>query len=213
MKYFKYIFFAFICSFIIKQTYSQDINTSLSKSDTISLTPKKIRITKQSLIPDHNKIQYAGGIGYISAGLGYNFGKVYEITFMLGLQNDFLGDSKEPIITTSIKNNFNLFHPYIISKKICIIPTAGLSINWGFTYNSFDTLPSHYYFQNRINLSPFIGLKLRYHLNNQKYYKKAVELYFELGTIDEYIKDYIDTDYVTMLDILNLAIGVSIYFE
>lgn len=209
MRYLKYILYISIYLLIAKQAYSQDINIS----DTISHSSKKIRISKNSIIPDHNKIQYAGGIGFISAGLGYNFGKIYEITFMLGLQNKFFGESMEPIITTSIKNNFNLFHPYIISKKICIIPTVGLSINWGFSYNSFEELPSYYYFQNRINFSPYVGLKFRYHLNNKKYYKKAVELYFELGTTNEYIHYYLDTEYVKMHDIINLAIGASIYFE
>jgi len=219
MRTFKIIICLCICLLINKQSYSQDkkIASYLSKSDTLLINSEEIIIPRRIIIPDHNRFQFAGAIGCISAGFGYNIGKRYEITFMLGLENEFFGGSKETIVTTSIKNTFNLFHPFKINNNISFIPTAGLSINWGFTNNTFNSLPSHYpdsyYFQNKIHAAPFIGGKFRYDLNIKNCYKRAIELYFELGSLDAYIIECVRTDYVGINDIMNLAIGISIYFE
>jgi len=203
-----------ICLLINTHIHSQNkqITTYILKSDTAYIDTEKNIIHRNILIPDHIRLQFAGAIGYISGGFGYNIAKWYEITFILGLQNETFGNSKKSVITTSIKNTFNLFRPINIINNLSFIPTAGLSLNWGFSYDSFDSLPNHYYFQHKMYISPYIGTKFRYNLD-KKNYKRSIELYFELGTIDTYIKEYKHSDYVGINDIINLAIGVSMYFE
>lgn len=219
MKNIKIIICILISILAVNKSYSQDVicNSYLTKTDTLTLNSEKIIIPRRVFIPDHNRLQFAGNIGFISTGLGYNIGKRYEITFMLGLQNEFFGDSKESIITAAIKNTINIYHPIIINKRFSFVPTVGLSINWGYTNNTFSDLPTHYandyYFQNKIHLAPFIGGKLRFECNKRNCHRRAIELYVELSSLDAYILECIRTDYVSIDDILNLAIGFSIYFE
>lgn len=219
MRNIKIIICILICVLTSNKLYSQSsfLNSYLNKSDTLTINSEQIVIPRRVFIPDHNRLQFAGEIGFISAGFGYNFGKRYEITFMMGLQNKFFGGSEESIITTSIKNTINLYHPIVFNKRFSFIPTLGLSINWGYTNNTFNKLPSHYpesyYFQNKIHLAPFIGGKLRFDCNKRNCHRRAIELYAELGSLDAYILECIRTDYVSIGDILNLAIGVSVYFE
>jgi len=219
MKHIKIIICLLTSILLSSTSYSQDniVDSYLSKTDTLLLNNEKIYIPRRVFIPDHNRIQFAGAIGYLSVGMGYNIGKRYEITFMLGLQNKTFGNSDEAIITTAIKNTINIYNPIVIKDRLSFIPTVGLSINWGYTNNTFNKLPSHYpesyYFQNKIHIAPFIGGKLRFECNKRNSHRRAIELYTELGSIDAYILECIRTKYVGIGDILNLAIGVSFYFE
>lgn len=221
MKYTKIFLLTIICLFLVNKSYSQSKkkNYYLSKTDTLTLNNEKILIPRRVFIPDHLRIQYAGAIGFISIGTGYNIGKRYEATLMFGLDNKTFGNSKESIFTLALKNSFNLYKPIKIYKRISFIPTIGASINWGYTNNTFNKLPEHYpnsyYFQNKIHLAPFIGSKIRYNFDKTKTkpYRRAIELYAELGTIDAYLLECIRTEYVKIDDILNLAIGINIYFE
>lgn len=219
MRIIKIITLLFVCTLFSNNVYSQNdlLKSYLTKTDTLLLNNEKISIPRRVFIPDHNRLQFAGAIGFLSIGAGYNIGKRYEITFMLGLQNKTLGNSNEAIVTTAIKNTINLYHPIIIKKRLSFIPTVGLSVNWGYTNNTFNKLPSHYpesyYFQNKIHIAPFIGGKLRIECNERNSHRRAIELYAELGSIDAYILECIRTDYVGLNDILNLAIGISVYFE
>jgi len=219
MKHIKIIICLLTSILLSSTSYSQDniVDSYLSKTDTLLLNNEKIYIPRRVFIPDHNRIQFAGAIGYLSVGMGYNIGKRYEITFMLGLQNKTFGNSDEAIITTAIKNTINIYNPIVIKDRLSFIPTVGLSINWGYTNNTFNKLPSHYpesyYFQNKIHIAPFIGGKLRFECNKRNSHRRAIELYTELGSIDAYILECIRTKYVSIGDILNLAIGVSFYFE
>lgn len=221
MKYTKFFLLTIICLFLVNKSYSQCPikDCYLSKTDTLTLNNEKILIPRRVFIPDHLRLQYAGAIGFISIGTGYNIGNSYEATLMLGLENRTFGNSKEAVFTLALKNSFNLYKPIKIYKRFSFIPTAGASINWGYTNNTFNKLPRHYpekyYFQNKIHLAPFIGTKFRYNFDKTKTkpYRRAIELYAELGTIDAYLLECIRTKYVRIEDILNLAIGISIYFE
>lgn len=219
MKNIKIIFCTLICILAFNTSYSQDLffDSYLMKSDTLTINHEKIVIPRRVFIPDHARLQFAGEIGYVSAGLGYNLGHRYEISFMLGLQNETFGDSKESIITVAVKNIINLYHPINITNRFSFRPTVGLSVNWGYTNNTFSDLPSHYasdyYFQNKIHLAPFIGGKFRFECNKRNCHRRAIELYVELGSLDAYILECIRTEYVSINDILNLAIGFSVYFE
>lgn len=221
MKYIKIILSIMICSFLVNKSYSQCAvkDHYLSREDTLTLNHEKIIIPKRVFIPDHLRIQYAGAIGFMSIGTGYNFGRNYEATLMFGVQNRTFGNSKEGIFTLALKNSFNLHKAIKIYKHFSFISTAGASINWGYTNNTFNHLPRHYpdsyYFQNKIHLAPFIGTKIRYDFNKNKEntVTKYIEFYAELGTIDAYLLECIRTKYVGIDDILNIAFGISIYFK
>ncbi len=209
----------FVVFYATLEAKDRDTTNYLTKSDTLIMNHEKVVIPRRVFIPDHFRLQFAGNIGFISLGLGYNFGKSYELTLMYGLQNEFFGNSKESVRTLALKNTFNLYNSFHIYKNISFVPTAGISINWGFTNNTFRKLPKHYpnkyYFQNRVHLAPFIGGKIRYDFekSGKKEFARHVELYVEAGSLDAYILEWVRTDYVKLGDIMSLAIGVSFYYK
>ncbi len=179
----------------------------LTKTDTLILNNEKVTVPRRAFIPDHTAVQYAGNIGFISIGVGYNFIRWYDMTLMFGLQNEFFGGSKESIKMIALKNTFNLYKKVRIYRDISLIPTAGLSVNWGYAKNTDSYM--------RIHLGPFIGSKIRYDINDDKRlrFRQAVELYFELGTLETYMRQWIKNDHINAGDVLNLAIGVRFCYK
>lgn len=196
-----------ICVATTLKAKKRDTIKFFTKTDTLILNNEKVAVPRRAFLPDHTTVQYAGNIGFLSVGVGYNFIRWYDMTLMFGLQNEFFGRSKETIRMIAIKNTFNLYRPINVYKNISVIPTAGLSINWGYAKNTDSYV--------RIHLGPFIGSKIRYDFNDDKElrFKKAIELYFELGALETYIREWINNDHIKAGDVLNLAIGVRFCYR
>lgn len=175
------------------------------RNDTIMVKPRWF-------IPDHLKVQYAGNIGFMSIGAGYNVNKRYEPTLYFGLLNETLGDSYTTVTTVSLKNSFKLFSRPVWNH---FYPKIGLSVNWGHTNNTFNKLPEHYpnkyYFQNKVHLAPFIGGEWQQSIKDK--HLKAIGLYVEMATLDAYLLECIRTRYVSITDIWNIAVGASFYIH
>lgn len=76
--------------------------------------------------PKHAKIQYAGSVGFLSVGVGYQFWDIYEPTFSYGLLNEFFGGSNVTVHTFSLKNSFFLTKRPWFNH---FWPKAGIMIN------------------------------------------------------------------------------------
>jgi len=187
----------------------------LKKNTVLIINSDSIIFPHKGIVPDHYKTQFAGNIGFLSIGTGYNFGSSYELTLMGGFVNKFFGGCEKNVFTVALKNNFNLSKPLYFNSKMSFVPAAGISVNWGYTHNTFEKLPPHYtekyYFQNKIHLAPYIAGKLRYDINYKIY--KYAEFYAEVGSLDIYILECVKNRYVTLDKILNLALGVSLYIR
>jgi hypothetical protein len=162
-------------------------------------------------IPHDAKIQYAGNIGFLSAGVSYHIVKdLYRLSLMYG--NTSSHSDAKSLNTFAFKNTFLL--KKFQFEDFTIIPTAGLSINLGSTHNTFRRLPDYfpdgYYFQNKIHFAPFFGTIIYHPLP----YKgiKGIDFYAEIGTMDNYLLECIRTDYVKLGDIWNLGLGFTFYF-
>lgn len=175
------------------------------RDDTIMVKPRWF-------IPDHYHVQYAGNIGFMSIGAGYCVRNRYEPTLFYGLLNHTLGNSLATVHTVSLKNSFILTRKPIWGH---LSPKAGVSVNWGYTNNTFNELPPHYpnkyYFQNKIHVAPFWGIEWQQALNNS--HLKAMGLYIEFSTLDAYLLEFIRTRYVGFNDIWNMAVGISFYIH
>ena len=194
-------------------SYSQTkiLSMFINKTDTIIIRQDTLHLNRSWIVPDDVKLQYAGNIGFLAIGASYHFSKdKYHMSIMYGYLPQSSGYSD--ISTLSIKNTFYIKH--FKYKHFTLSPTAGISVNWGYTKNTFEELPEYYpekyYFQNKIHLAPFIGFRMLSNKINKKGNKLGV--YTELGTLDAYLLECIRTDYVKTKDILNLAIGFSYYF-
>jgi hypothetical protein len=181
--------------------------------------PRMVRFRHDSLkvyprwfVPDHLKVQYAGNIGFASVGAGYHVRGRYEPSLFVGLLNYSFGGSAHTVTTLSFKNSFKLSKRPLMGG---FYPKAGLSVNWGYTHNTFNKLPPHYaakyYFQNKVHLAPFAGGEWLFRLRDR--HLNGIGLYFEFATLDAYLLEFLRTGYVDFDDIWNLALGVSFYIR
>ncbi|MBI9068435.1 MAG: hypothetical protein JEZ09_14160, partial [Salinivirgaceae bacterium] len=168
-------------------------------------------LVQGTLFPDQFKVQFAGNVGVVSAGFGYNtFGGKMTSMLMLGYAPKFI--SNADIVTVIQKNTFR-GRNFKISKLQRIYPIAGFSINIETGRNSFLTLPDDYpegyYGTNAITYAIFTGLTFQGKINH-KTFVKQLEYYCEIGTLGTYVyynimrKEYLNPD------ILSLALGVNI---
>lgn len=170
--------------------------------------------TKESpLKPDHIKMQFAGNIGFISAGIGYEtFGGKLHSDILIGYLPEFIGNTT--VVTFSQKNTFNFRNfNYRPINKFNI--TVGASINVESGRNSFIKLPEYYpdgyYSTNAITFGLFAGLKYqgKYEPSSKI---KQLEYYAEIGTLATYLYySFYNEDYFED-DIYSLALGVNLKF-
>ena len=172
---------------------------------------KEDSVKRKWYLPRDAKIQYAGNIGFLAAGITYYMvDDWYRLSLMYG--NTSMHTRVKSLNTVALKNTF------IVKKfhvgDFDISPTLGMSINFGSTHNTYRNLPGYfptdYYFQNKIHFAPFYGLII-YHPVKSKAIK-GVDFYTEIGTIDNYLLEAIRTKKVGIEDIWNIGLGVSIYF-
>ncbi|WP_461636546.1 hypothetical protein [Labilibaculum euxinus] len=197
----KYILIILVCCCCFNRSA---LGSNLSESQTDS-------IKRKWYLPRDAKIQYAGNIGFLSAGITYYLAKDwYRLSLMYGSTS--MHSHVHTLNTVAFKNTF-LIKQFHIGDFV-VAPTAGLSINFGSTHNTYRNLPSYfpndYYFQNKIHFAPFVGAMV-YHPLPYKIIK-GIDFYTEIGTIDNYLLEGIRTEYVKFYDIWNLALGISIHF-
>ncbi len=164
-------------------------------------------------VPSQYKIQYAGGIGFMSAGFGYEVSNTYQPALFIGYLNESFGGSKNSVLSISVKNSF-----YFIKQPILkhFRPYGGLSINWGNTNNTFRYLPEYYpdeyYFQNKVHFAPFLGAELFFNWKGRRPFN-GLGVYAELSALDAYLLEAIRTDYVKAHMAMSLALGVTFYID
>ncbi len=190
-------------------------NEKMQSSRVLSfvISEDTLRIRPKWFIPDYLKLQYAGLLGFVSVGAGYNFTPRYDGTLYFGVLSETFGGSSVNVQTLSYKSSWGLFRPGLLGP---ITPKAGASLNWGYTNNTFRRLPEHYpekyYFQNRLHIAPFYGAEWKREFAAESSIS-AIGLYAEMSTLDAYLLEFFRTKYVTIDKIWNLALGITIYFN
>jgi hypothetical protein len=164
-------------------------------------------------VPDYAKVQFAGNIGLLSVGFGYQFLNNHLYSELLYGYVPASVSKAEVIHTITIKNTFSILNKEI--KAITLSPIAGFTASFETGNNSFlklpDKYPSGYYGTNAFHFTLFIGAKVHRNFINQKI-MRGVDLYFELGTVDNYLWYAILSKEVKINKIISSAIGINLYF-
>ena len=165
----------------------------------------------------HSKLQFAGSIGFVSAGAGFTFNRDHiESDLMAGYVPKAIGG--EYIVTLTIKNTFYLLN--IASEKLDVkIYPLGIGGFFNYTFgNQYETFypdyypDGYYWWDSAIRLGFFLGGKVTRQLPKELS-PTAVSAYYELGSNDLYLVSYLqNTKYLKPYDILNLAIGLKVTF-
>lgn len=164
-------------------------------------------------IPDYAKVQFAGNIGLLSVGFGYQFinNRLYS-EILYGYVPASISKA-EKIHTITLKNTFPILKKEI--KAITLSPITGFTASFETGNNSFlklpDKYPKGYYSTNAFHFTLFIGAKIYKDIINPKIIN-GIDFYFEVGTVDTYLWYAILSKEVKINQILSSAIGINLYF-
>jgi hypothetical protein len=161
------------------------------------------------LLPHHAKLQFAGGIGFISGGVGYqtqnrrlNFDAFY------GFVPEGVGGIE--IHSVTAKLTWTALKRQLSTDIHWQQLTAGLLLNYAFGDQYFFLSPENYplaYYgiPTAAHLGLFIGTGIQY---------RKIGAYIELGTTDRSLASYIrNVRSLPITDILNIAVGIKLSFR
>ena len=163
--------------------------------------------------PDYIKIQFAGNIGFMSIGAGYNWWRdVAQTDLIYGYVPESKGNAT--IHTFTIKNTFGLYK-FNIRGKYNISPLLGFSLSFEPGENSFGNLPDKYpegyYGRNCFYACLNLGLKSKFDFAEERHFS-SLEVYSEINTVADY--GFYNT--IAKEDrnniIYSYALGVNLFF-
>ncbi|MBI5021720.1 MAG: hypothetical protein HZB59_09800 [Ignavibacteriales bacterium] len=168
-------------------------------------------IEKRWYVPDYVKAQFAGNIGFISVGAGYNLlSNLIQVEILYGYVPSSIGGST--IHTLAQKNSILIYD--LKTTNYIIIPYAGFTTNLEMGGNSdgffSEKYGDGYYKTNAIHFTFFIGGKI-YHQLSYKSNFKGLDIFAEIGTVDMYLWYVINSKNVELSEIFSLALGFNLY--
>jgi hypothetical protein len=168
----------------------------------------------QTIAPHHIQLQYAGNIGMVSAGVGYNVaGDKVHITLMDGFTPASVAGSNINVV--ALKGSYDIILiPLLRTKEL--IPYAGLAATFETSGNGvYKKLPDRYsdrkyYKMSAFHANVFAGAKLRMPVGTRQ--RQRLELYAETGTVDSYLYYYLKNSSMNFTDMFSMALGMSYHF-
>jgi len=182
-------------------------------TEKISAQKKGFKITP----PDHIKVQYGGGIGFISVGAGYS---TKNQKLEAELSYGYLPKSIGGIRIHSISGKITWIPIHSVSiKKYQVEPLmTGLIINYSFgkQYFSFDPpyYPYSYYsFPTAIHSAIFFGSRIGFNFPTNTFVRR-VSLYYEILSFDREIISLVSNPKsLHITDIVTLSLGVKVNID
>lgn len=200
----KYIILFFFCSF----------SGAIFGQNRYEKRVEKYRSGWERLIPTHQKIQFAGGMGLLSFGIGWDYGKnnQWETDVFLGYLPKY--STKHGKATFTLKQNFIPWSKSI-SNTFSIEPLAcGLYVNTimdgDFWVSEPDKYPSDYYsFSTKMRFNVFIGQRFTLHVPPEKrFISKSITVFYEISTCDLYVVSAFGNKSLKPSDYLRLSFGL-----
>ncbi len=163
--------------------------------------------------PDYIKVQYAGNIGFLSIGAGYEWWReIAQTDILYGYVPEYKGEAT--IHTFTIKNTFRLYQ-FNIKQKYNISPILGFSVSLEPGQNSYlripDKYPEGYYSTNSIYACLNIGVKSKFKFDEKRFFS-SIEPFVEVNTLADYLFYNIIAQEDHSNIIYSLALGLNIFF-
>ncbi len=169
------------------------------------------------LIPQYEKMQFAGSMGLISLGVGWDYGRreQWETDIFLGFLPRFDGDKAH--LTMTLKENYIPWGLNIRQSRWMVEPfSVSMYINkilgdefWG---RLPDKYPEKYYsFATNLRINLAFGQRISLKWNSSSL-SNQVTFFYEFGTNDLYLISYLTNKYWKFSDIFNLSLGLKVKF-
>lgn len=190
-------------------------NTSVKAQEENSYGRKTEKYTNvwMKLIPKYGKVQFAGSVGVLSFGGGWNYGKdKWETDFLFGFVSS---KEHEPMATFTLKQNFIPWR-YPINDKITFEPlTCGIYFNTLLNGDFWTKQPAkypsdYYFFPTKIRTLAFIGERITFKVDNKFIHNKYLTLFYELSTCDLYFLCALDNRTLKPKDYISLSFGIKL---
>jgi len=178
----------------------------------ISMIPASSQGLVQKLVPHHYKLQFAGGIGFLSAGVGYHSRSDktdYDLYY------GYVPPSAGGVRIHTLSGKFT-WAPLPVARinKTSIKPlTCGLLVNYSFGKQYFGFSPEkypfgYYGFPTSLHLGAYLGGALD-HRFVKNHSQRKIGLYYEFVTYDVELLSYMNNHgSLGITDVVSLAIGV-----
>lgn len=197
--------------------HSKDsVQTSKMKYNRYDQHIHRLRRCWVTLIPTHTKIQFAGNMGLMSFGFGWDYGKrnQWETDVLFGVLPKY--QSARTKLTFTLKQNYIPWKRKV-GKCFSVEPlSCGMYLNtiFGdeFWVNEPDRYPKGYYgFSSKIRIHAFLGQRVTYDINLEKrFIASSVTFFYELSTSDLYIVSAFTNKYLRPKDYLSLSFGIKL---
>lgn len=160
--------------------------------------------------PQFVPIQFAGNIGFLSTGLGYESRRQnFQIALVYGYVPSSVAGVDAHLI--SAKNTLHVL-PFRLKER-WIIPYSSLTASVEVGGRSFLTLPdnmpaSYYDWPKSLHFLLSAGVKTQFEIPNRTF--SSIEVFAELNTVDVYLWYKLISKHVELTDVVSVALGVNI---
>lgn len=169
----------------------------------------------KGFLPDYVKLQFAGGIGFVSLGVGYTFFKQkLEVSYFYGYVPKLV--STDDLHSVSLQLTAKLLR-FKVNKTIELMP---LNFGW-FIHHTFGSeywikLPSnypekYYWWSPGRNSGIFLGGEIKTKLLSSKTPASGTAFYIRAGSRGLYIASKFGNSSIPLSDIIEFGFGVAVY--
>lgn len=170
----------------------------------------------EALIPTHIKVQYAGNMGLLSFGTGWDYGKrnQWETDVLFGILPKY--ESKRTKVTFTLKQNYMPWS-LDLGRQFSAEPLAcGMYLNTVFGDEFWthepERYPKGYYgFSSKVRIHAFVGQRITYEIDHRRRFTaKEITFFYEISTCDLYVVSAFTNKYLKPRDYLSLSFGIKL---
>lgn len=169
-----------------------------------------------NLIPTQTIVQYAGNMGMFSVGVGWDYGRHRQWETQLFIGFVPVHSWGKANMTVTIKENYIPWSIYIKDGWTIEPFEVSLYLNSILAEDFWVHQPrkypnGYYWFTTKARPNLAFGQRLcREVPNNKRKYIKSVTAFYEVGTCDIYLIEFIRNRYITLDDVFSLSLGVKL---
>ena len=168
------------------------------------------------LIPTQFIMQYAGNMGLMSIGIGWDYGKhkQWETNLMFGYLPKI--SSHRGKLTMTLKENYLPWSMYLKQGWMLEPLSCGLYLNTVFGSEFWGNQPSRYpdkYYEplnTKVRIHVFLGQRITKIIPaNKRKFLKSISAFYEVSACDLYVRLLVMEKKVRLQDIMCLSVGVK----
>ncbi len=179
---------------------------------------ERIRSRWLHLVPTYNKVQFAGSMGLISTGTGWDYGKnnQWETDLLFGFVPKYSSGKNK--LTMTLKQNFIPWSVRLNDRFNLKPLTTGLYLNTVFGGDFWGKEPSkypnsYYKFSTKMRINVFMGQAWEFKLDtSKKVFCKSITFFYEISTNELYMISAANNKYLKASDFLGLSLGIKIQY-